>query len=366
MKKQLIIAAVAATMASVSQAGISITGDSYFSYANNAIGHDDTASASDKNIDSQRVRLKVVGTTGTTKVTAVIRNDGVTRVDNGSGNKTVNGIDVKGAEDAKGALHMDSLYIMTKAGRFNLKAGDYWSTIGLGARSKGGAKKNAISLSAKVGPATLGVFTSGNNAHSTNVNASAKVKGVAIKAIVNPKTFTNLSVKGTFKGITGALDLYLDQTTDNAGDKNKNNTTLIHVGGKFRSVQFDVASISNKEAYGGTKGNSKFAPLGSMLIGTAARGGTATAVANVGQFTSIVGVAVSTKLLGNTVKGIYSSSKMPIGGTSEEKVTGIELIVTRPLGGAKLTANFGKFSGFSDAYKEQNASNKGLRLDVKF
>jgi hypothetical protein len=43
-------------MASVSQAGISITGDSYFSYANNAIGYDDTASASDKNIDSQRVR----------------------------------------------------------------------------------------------------------------------------------------------------------------------------------------------------------------------------------------------------------------------------------------------------------------------
>jgi hypothetical protein len=31
-----------------------------------------------------------------------------------------------------------------------------------------------------------------------------------------------------------------------------------------------------------------------MLIGKAARGGTATAVANVGQFTSIVGVAVST------------------------------------------------------------------------
>jgi hypothetical protein len=358
MKKQLIIAAVAATMASVSQAGISITGDSYFSYANNAIGYDDTRTDFDKNVDSQRVRLKVVGTTGATKVTAVIRNDGVTRADRGS---TL-------ATNTKGALHMDSLYIMTKAGRFNIKAGDYWGTIGLGARSKGLGKKNAISLSAKIGPATLGVFTSGDDAHSTNVNASAKVKGVAIKATVNPKTFTNLSVKGAFKGITGALDLYLDQTTDDiTGDKKKNNTTLIHVGGKFRSVQFDVASISNKKAYNDNGKNAKFAPLGSMLIGKAARGGTATAVVNVGQFTSIVGVAVSTKLLGNTVKGIYSSSKMP-SGTSEEKVTGIELIVTRPLGGAKLTANFGKFSGFSDnsPLKIMNASNKGLRLDVKF
>jgi hypothetical protein len=52
---------------------------------------------------------------GTTKVTAVIRNDGVTRVDNGSGNKTVNGIDVKGAEDAKGALHMDSFIFLSEA-----------------------------------------------------------------------------------------------------------------------------------------------------------------------------------------------------------------------------------------------------------
>ncbi|CAC9616508.1 hypothetical protein [uncultured Gammaproteobacteria bacterium] len=364
MKKQLIIAAVAATMASVSQAGISITGDSYFSYANNAIGYDDTASASDKNIDSQRVRLKVVGTTGATKVTAVIRNDGVTRADRGS---TL-------ATNTKGALHMDSLYIMTKAGRFNIKAGDYWGTVGLGARSKGVAKTNAISLSAKVGPATLGVFTSSDDAHSTNVNASAKVKGVAIKATINPKRFANLSVKGAFKGITGALDLYLDRSTDGDGEEKKNNTTLIHVGGKFRSVQFDVASIRNKKAYSkdddeyddkNEDDNAKFAPLGSMLIGKAARGGTATAVVNVGQFTSIVGVAVSTKLLGNTVKGIYSSSKMP-SGASEEKVTGIELIVTRPLGGAKLTANFGKFSGFSDANKERNASNKGLRLDVKF
>jgi hypothetical protein len=193
-------------MASVSQAGISITGDSYFSYANNAIGYDDTRTDFDKNVDSQRVRLKVVGTTGATKVTAVIRNDGVTRADRGSTDAT----------NTKGALHMDSLYIMTKAGRFNIKAGDYWGTVGLGARSKGVAKTNAISLSAKVGPATLGVFTSGDDGHSTNVNASAKVKGVAIKATVNPKTFTNLSVKGAFKGITGALDLYLDQTTVSA------------------------------------------------------------------------------------------------------------------------------------------------------
>ncbi|SHA25406.1 hypothetical protein BTHERMOSOX_1359 [Bathymodiolus thermophilus thioautotrophic gill symbiont] len=366
MKKQLMIAAVAATMASVSQAGISITGDSYFSYANNAIGYDEDQPADfEKNVDSQRVRLKVVGTTGATKVTAVLRNNGATRVD--SNNKELSD------NVRKGGLQMDSLYITTKAGRFNIKAGDYWGTIGLGARSKGASKKNAVALSAKVGPATLGVYTSGDDAHSTNVNASAKVKGVSIKAVLNPKEFTNLSVKGTFKGITGALELHLDKTNDAIADDEKNNTTLIHVNGKFRSIKWDVASISNKIAYDGneTTGgfkNGTLAPLGSMLIGEGARGGTATAVANVGQFTSIVGVAVSTKLAGNTIKGIYTKNTMPAGiaGADDEKASGIELIITRPLGGAQLTANFGKLSGFSDTYKTMNASNKGLRLDVKF
>ncbi|OIR25454.1 hypothetical protein [Bathymodiolus thermophilus thioautotrophic gill symbiont] len=372
MKKQLMIAAVAATMASVSQAGISITGDSYFSYANNAIDNSEkdanNNSTLEKNADNQRVRLKVVGTTGATKVTAVIRNASQTRVDG----------DPKSDDKGRG-LHMDSLYITTKAGRFNIKAGDYWETTGLGARFKGVGKRNAVSLSTKLGPVKVGVFTqngsqnaSGNffNKPSTNVNASAKIKGVAIKAVLNPKEFTNLSVKGTFKGITGALELHLDKTNDAIVDDEKNNTTLIHVNGKFRSVKWDVASISNKIAYEGHKTtggfkNGSLAPLGSMLIGKGARGGTATAVADVGQFTSIVGVAVGTKLLGNTIKGIYTTNKMLLNAV-EEKVSGIELIVTRPLGGAQLTANFGKLSGFGDTNEVMNASNKGLRLDVKF
>jgi hypothetical protein len=44
----------------------------------------------------QRLLIVFVGTTGTTKVTAVIRNDGVTRADRGSTRAT----------NTKGALHL--------------------------------------------------------------------------------------------------------------------------------------------------------------------------------------------------------------------------------------------------------------------
>jgi hypothetical protein len=47
----------------------------------------------------------------------------------------------------------------TKVGPVNVKAGDFYSTIGLGAWSKSEKSTDALSLSTKVGPVTLGVYT---------------------------------------------------------------------------------------------------------------------------------------------------------------------------------------------------------------
>ncbi|MDC9715473.1 MAG: hypothetical protein PSN36_06645 [Gammaproteobacteria bacterium] len=345
MKKQLMIAAVAATMASVTMADISITGDAYFTYANKAID-------GDANVDNQRVRLKVVGSAGATKVTAVVRNGSQTRVDY---KPTSN--------DGGKGLHMDSLYVTTKVGPVSVKAGDYWGTIGLGARSKGAGKKNALSLSTSVGGVKLGMFThdgSNSGSGSTNVSASTKVAGATVKLMHNPDNFTNVSVKGTFAGILVAAEQWQDKSATD------NDTTLIHVGGKMGAIKWDVAQIKNDAVY--TGGNGKLAPLGSMLIGKSARGGTATAAKNVGDFTKIMGVAVSTKLAGNTVKAIYSKNTLgadsQVPNATDDKVTGMELILTRPLGGAKLTVNLGKISDSDDP--TLNNTNKGLRLDVKF
>ncbi len=350
MRKQLLIAAVAATMSVAATADISITGDAYINFAKQKIGAADTANT---NHDSQRTRLKLVGSAGDAKVTAIVRNDGATRADD-------NDID-----NSKKGLHMDSLYLTTKVGPVNVKVGDYWGTIGLGARSLDAARSNALSASTKVGDWKLGLFTadgsSDDGSDTTNVSASGLLGPVSVGLVHNPGGFTNFTAKTTFNGILFAVDKWNDKRRNII----HNDTTLIHIGGKVNHFTWDLAQIKNDQASDMTDTsivtNGKFAPLGSMLIGRSARGGTATAVADVSHFSEILGVAVSTKLAGNTVKAIYTKNTM----FGDDKVTGTELIVSRPLGGTTLTANIAKLSDVNTIVNG-NATNTGLRLDVKF
>jgi hypothetical protein len=83
---------------------------------------------------------------------------------------------------------------------------------------------------------------------------------------------------------------------------------LYYLPGKVGTVKWDVAQYKNKDAAAGL--NAKFAPLGSMLVGPSARGVTATAAGAVGEFSKILGVAVSTKMAGNTIKAIYTKNTM--------------------------------------------------------
>ncbi len=167
-------------------------------------------------------------------------------------------------------------------------------------------------------------------------------------------------VKGTFNGISVAAE--------NHDSKENKDVTLIHVGGKAAGINWDIAQLKNDMtdtglSSGSTNNNAKLAPLGSMLIGKKARGGTATAAANAGQFSKILGLAVSTKLAGNTVKAIFTKNTLGFDANTD-KVTGMELILTRPLSGGMLTANLGNISGAAN--DALNATNKGLRFDVKF
>ena len=361
--KKLIVAAVAATMASASMADISIKGDAYLQYADKGIGQSGSTT-----VNAKRVNLNVIGKFGVTKVVASFRTDD---------------------QDANrsSASNLHQFYITTKVGPVNVKAGDFYSTIGLGAWSKGEKSTDALSLSTKVGPVTLGIYTTNGGevdtvttaiapitatnagtityvqgtkhvASTTHVSVAVDIAGAKIKVIDNPKAkWTNLSAKGTFGGILVAAEHHKQKaagTSTNVEQK----VTLLHVGGKVGAVKWDVAQYKNKDA--AADHNAKFAPLGSMLVGTSARGVTATAVAAVGHFSKILGVSVSTKMAGNTIKAIYTKNTM---GTVD-KVTGAELIFTRAMSGGKLTANLAKLSG-SDT-EALNATNRGVRFDVKF
>ncbi len=342
------IAAVAATMASVSMADISITGDAYIAYADNGINNENTR-------NTKRININFKGKSGATTVVASARGDDQDSSTEADATRT-----------KKLSLHQ--FYITTKVGPVDIKAGDFYGTIGLGAFSKGDKKTDALMLSTKIGPAKVGIYThdSAGVTGSTNIFASTKVAGTTVKLQHNAhsaKGWTNLMVKGTFNGISVAAE--------NHDSKENKDVTLIHVGGKAAGINWDIAQLKNDEKGTGLSGNNntKLAPLGSMLIGKGARGGTATAAANAGQFSKILGLAVKTKLAGNTVKAIFTKNTLFAGAaisTVEDKVTGMELILTRPLSGGMLTANLGKVSGANTDNDVLNATNKGLRFDVKF
>ena len=342
------VAAVAATMASASMADISINGNAYIQYASNGINE-----SGNKTTNRKRVNLNVVGKSGATKVVVGMRVD----------DNQIRTSDSGRADNM--AVHQ--FYITSKVGPVNVKAGDFYGTIGLGAWTKSTSKTDALSLSTKVGPVTLGMFTadSTDKASSTNVSIAGKIAGAKVKLVKNPSAkWTDLSVSGTFSGISVGVESWRKKAQ---GTDAKQSISLIHVGGKAGAIKWDVAQYKNKDALASDgKNNAKFAPLGSMLIGKSARGGTSTAAANAGQFSKILGVAVSTKMAGNTIKAIYTKNTLVATGPGllSSKGTGAELILTRAVSGGKLTVNLAKLSGTSD--DEMNALNKGIRFDVKF
>ena len=336
--KKLMVAAVVATMASASMADISIKGDAYLQYA------DMSTNVNGSNTENRkRINLNVIGKSGATTVVASFRTDDK----------------VAGARAKASNLHQ--FYITTKVGPVNVKAGDFYSTIGLGAWSKSGSRSDALSLSTKVGPVTLGVHTSVGGpsgliiAGITYVSIATKIAGAKVKVINNPKSkWTDLSVKGTFGGILVAAE-HFKRRSVNAHPIEK--ITLLHIGGKAGPIKWDVAQYKNRNV---AVGNAKLAPLGSMLIGTRARGSTQTAAANVDDFSKILGVALSTKAAGATIKAIYSKNTYG----AADKVTGAELILTHAMSGGKLTANLAKLSGAE--FDVMNGTNKGIRFDIKF
>lgn len=337
------IAAAAAAMASVSMADISIKGDAYVAYSDKAIG----VTGSDTT-NRKRVNLNVTGKSGASKVVVSLRVDD--KAENVRSNSSATNV----------GLHTHQFYITTKAGPVNIKAGDFYGTVGLGAWTKSTSKTDAVSLSTKIGPVKLGMFTAENGTPgTTNVSIAGKIAGATVKFVSNPNAkWTDLSLKGTFNGILVAAESFKRKAK---GSKAKETISLVHVGGKVGGVKWDVAQYKNEDARASSgSNNAKFAPLGSMLVGKSARGGTETAAANIGQFSKILGVAVSTKLAGNTIKAIFAKDTLGKG----DKLTGTELILTRSMSGGKLTANLGKVSGSDDS--KLNATNKGLRFDVKF
>ena len=199
MKKQLIAAAVAASMSAVAMADISITGDAKFEYDNT-----DTAGTS-SNSTATEYHLNVTGKSGDTTVVMKFELDG----------------------DGSGSMDLEDNYISTKVGDISVKAGNMASGTGalLGEIDNGGRERKAT-LGYKMGNidvyagSSAGAASSsdGNKTINNNMYAGVKfnVAGNAIELKKNSDTKDSFGIKGSVSGINYRYEAKDEDSTGDA------------------------------------------------------------------------------------------------------------------------------------------------------
>ena len=199
MKKQLIAAAVAASMSAVAMADISITGDAKFEYDNT-----DTAGTS-SNSTATEYHLNVTGKSGDTTVVMKFELD----------------------TDGAGAMDLEDNYISTKVGDISVTAGNMASGTGalLGEIDNGGRERKAT-LGYKMGNidvyagSSAGAASSsdGNKTINNNMYAGVKfnVAGNAIELKKNSDTKDSFGIKGSVSGINYRYEAKDDDGTGDA------------------------------------------------------------------------------------------------------------------------------------------------------
>ena len=120
MKKQLLIAAVAATMTSVAMADISISGSANIKMAGKALSTDAAAAQS----SSQNMDIDITGSNGATKVFAHLDIDNAATA---GGDET---------STYGGTINVDKLYMTTAIGSVNVKARSEERRVGKECRSR--------------------------------------------------------------------------------------------------------------------------------------------------------------------------------------------------------------------------------------
>ena len=345
MKKQLLIAAVAATLGTSAMADISITGDALVRFANNENG-----AAADMNSLDQRVRLKMVGTSGDTSVTFALRNDNDDDAA-AAGSTTAQSTRTTGTDKH---LEVDYSYLTTKAGPVNIKVGEWWETTGLGVARKGvGSGGNSINLSTTISNVDLSVQGSAGNG-STTVTAGTTIAGwktVIEHDTANNTGYTDVMVKGKIGPVNIAAEKYSsDAATADAG--------VVHLSGKVGggvTLHVAYAEWENDQSLA-RAGNSKFSPLGVSVLGTATGVNGNLALGNVNatdaQDEDVTGVRADFNVAGNAIQ--VAAGNLNAAGIDDDFA---DIIVTRDLSGAKLSLSAGQWN---------DNTSMGAKLAVKF
>ena len=311
MKKQLLIAAVAATMASVSMADVSISGGATANI--NSVSGADTTYASD-------IDLKIVGKAGATSATVDLEflttGEGSATTHTYADSATAATV-VSNATPGSTSNFVKNAYISTNIAGANIKVGDWYGSDSL---LGNGTNDNTEGLSVDYTMSGVKVQYEAQGA-SDSVTISGTVGGVAIShEIFDAKTDTKFSGSAAGVAITyRKID----------ADANDDDQSSLEVSTEVSGVTVSYAKVDRNAA-----GNSD-AFFGEFAGDT--------------KFTDATGFALSTSVAGNKV----TFKSLDIDNVDTNKV-----IVSRPMAGGTFEATF--------ADKDGAASSVDLELKVSF
>ena len=336
MKKQLLIAAVAATMATASMADISIKGSANIKMA----GKDLSTNTFTTQESSQNMDVDITGSNGATKVFAHLDIDNAA---SGGGTDT--------STDG-GTINVDKLYMTTAIGSVNVKAGDWSSCVGMvEGVQKCTTTNNSISLSTKVGGYTVGVSGGMSNDSANNsFSVSGKVAGLDFKIKDNENTYTNISVKGDVAVGTGT-GFYVEHMNRDAADSD---ATLVAAHTVVNGVTLKAASYE-ADVTGLGLNTGDIRPLGTSLVGDYHTRHADT----LATIKDIKGVGANMDIQGNNVNVV-------VGEYDTAALNGLDfadIVVTRKLAaGTTLDMSYGKI----DTSATADTTNYGAIINVKF
>jgi len=287
MKKQIIAAAVAASVSAVALADISITGAAQVNYTNK----ETVGVASDENKFTHESSLKITGKNGDT---TFVMGFGGGALDN-----TAATVDTT----AHGTFNAEDVYMQTSVNGISVKAGQ-WDNGNNELRAS--ARKNGqLKLGTKVGDVNLGMLTSSAGASAEEFTVGTSLGGVAV-------SYTKKIAGETIKASTtiGGVNVkYLGLPSDSA------NSDLDYVEFSTKVGDVDVkVGHANADSSANIRGDSWLGDYEET-----------DAVLSNGQ--DVTGVELKTAMAGNTVT--YRNITVDDVASNDMDIN--KFIVTRPL-----------------------------------
>ena len=302
MKKQLLIAAIAATMGTAAIADVSITGNAKYKYTN----ADVSGTAGSTNSAAGEVNLIVDGSHGDTKI------------------HVEQEFNMGNTADSAENIHMEDVWMSTKVGDFGVKIGawDGSTTAITGDIMANSRSATKVYVTTSVADVNLGYWTTPAD---TDVNdgftVNTTVSGVKLELKESTNAFTSVRVSGSVAGVALSHE---NVDSDTAGK----DATLSSASYTTKGITLkgDVLTGDTSAALGENDG--RFIQYDEGMNGVNNGGG---------DVTKISQISASMSIAGNTVT-LAAAEGVENAGT---KNNATKLSVTRALaGGTNLIATY--------------------------